>query len=301
MVLRKAVSFLIVFITSMAMTGCSVNGVLPNADSLVQRAIENDRDALPVPIVHEVYKYGRSTDVKVLSIYNTLGDICIKQSVDDQMHVIVNLVQTKALRDIDTKLDNLQIVPQTKNQILFFEPLAKDGTTNYWEWIEKNLNANGIKVDFEVQMPSRIQEVRLFDELGNISLNGVKARVYAQTDLGSITGQNIIPLDTAVLKVNSPFGGDDLGIDISFSSLEFANEISAGVSNYNMMLTVPPGIQFTHKMDYNMVVKYNKPMYSRFDYCRSRCLAKFHSIKQKQGETVIKTTAENKFKTVTID
>lgn len=307
MMLRKIAGIFLVAVTTVSMSGCSMNtnaaDSTESADSIgtiVQTAIENDKDVLATPIVHEVYSYEGLTDASVVSVYNTVGDISVTQSEDNQVRVVVSLIQTKTITDLDTKLYNLQIVPQNSNNVLFYEPLAKNGTTNYWEWIHGNSNANGIKIDFEIQIPTTVQEVRIFNEQGDINLNAVTARIYAQTDLGVITGQNITPLDTATFITNLPSRTGKTGIDISFSSFEYTNEITAGISLHDIVLTVPTGAQYTYETDSNMTTEYSEQMYSRFDYCREQCLEEFKPIQTRQGETVITTTEEEALNRVTM-
>lgn len=203
---------------------------------------------------------------------------------------------------MDTKLNNLQVKPQTKGDILFFEPLASNANTNYWDWIHTNKNANGIRVDFELQVPLSIQEVRIYNELGDITIDNITSRIYAQTDLGIIKGRNITPLDTAIFKVNLPSKNEKTGIDVSFANLEKANKIISGISLHNISINIPSGTQFTHEIDNNMKVEYDESMYERFKYCKDQCLEDFKLVQPRQGETVIITTAaEDMLKMVQIE
>jgi hypothetical protein len=95
-------------------------------------------------------------------------------------------------------------------------------------WITENLNANGIYIDFDIEVPSSIREIRVFNGTGNIDLRNISAKIYAQTDVGNITGKEIEPLDNAVFKDDVPFSDKLNGIDMDFSNIDRANSITAG-------------------------------------------------------------------------
>ncbi|MCD7946981.1 MAG: hypothetical protein LUG13_01615 [Oscillospiraceae bacterium] len=130
---NKITSLLLAAVFVIAMSGCNTTS---HIEGFVDAAIENDEDALASPVIHEVYNYEGPADAKVISVFNTVGNIAVTHAEDSQVHVLVNLVQTKAIRDLDIKLSSLRIEPQTTNDVLFYEPLAGDGKTNYWNWID---------------------------------------------------------------------------------------------------------------------------------------------------------------------
>lgn len=270
-------------------------------DRLVNWAITHDEANLSEPIVHKVYHWEGSTDAKVVSVYNGDGDISISESKDNKMNVTVNLIQTKSLKDIDKKKDNLKIVPQHKNGIFYLEPLAADGTTNYWKWIQEKCNANGIQVEFQIQIPKSIQEVRIYDDLGNVSLSGITARIYAQTDIGTITGQNVTPLDTATFKSNMTSSGDGTVIHVSYANLDQTNEIIGEVSMGNILFSLPKGAKYTQeKKDDFKGIEAEDGM-SQIDVIRKECLKDFPPIKGKQDGTLVVTGSKDSNSDITIN
>ncbi|APF27952.1 putative lipoprotein [Clostridium sporogenes] len=268
------------------------------------------KDTLEEPIIHSVYKCNEKTKADVLSIFNSTGDVKITKSDTDDLKVMVKLVQTKDIKDIDKKLNNLAIKPQIKNNVIFYEPLCANNTTrNYWEWIKTNLNANGIRVNFDVEIPTTIKEVRIYNDIGNIDLENITAKIYTQTDIGNVTGKNINPLDSAIFKVNIPstektgldvMNGSSIrktGIDVKFSNINNVNNIIAGVESGKINLKLPLNASYNHKQvkSEDVHIKYPFKMNSKnqFEYCKEQSLQKFKSISSKYSKTVITTGTNN--------
>lgn len=280
MLIKKLMSLLIVMITVMLfLSGCSMHVY---------------KDTLENPIIHNVYKYNDKTKADVLSIFNSDGDIKITKSDTDDLKVVVKLVQTKNLKDIDKKLNNLVIKPKIENGVIFYEPLcANDTTRNYWEWIKTNLNANGISINFDVELPSTIKEIRVYNDIGNIDLQNITTKIYTQTDVGNITGENLNPLDSAVFKANVP----STGIDVKFSSIDNVNNIIAGAELGKITLNLPSGASYTNEQvkPEDMHVKYPFKMNSKnqFEYCKEQSLQTFDPISSKHDKTLITTSTNN--------
>ncbi|MDF2503271.1 hypothetical protein [Clostridium sp.] len=285
MLIKKLMSLLLVATMVLLLAGCSKDAKIPTF-----------KDTLGTPIVHTVYNYNGQTKDNVLSIFNSVGDVKITRSDTNDLKVVVKLVQTKQIKDIDKKLANLVIKPRIQNGVIFYEPLnANDTTLNYWDWIKSNLNANGIQVNFDVQIPSTLKEIRIYNEVGNINLQNITAKIHAQTDVGSITGANLNPLDSAVFKANVPSNGKT-GLNIKFSSIDNVNDITAGVTSGNIILNLPSGANYSHKQveSESMPVKYLYDMYSKkqIEYCREQSFKTFTPINIKNGKTVITTSKE---------
>ncbi|HDK7155512.1 TPA: hypothetical protein PTV43_000623 [Clostridium botulinum] len=299
MLMKKLANLLLVGAVGILLGGCSTNGTLN--DSINGK----DKDTLETPIVHDVYNYNENPNGSVLSIFNSNGDVRITKSNTKELKVQVKLIQTKSIKDIDKKLNNLAIKPKFEKNIIFYEPLyANNKTRNYWEWVKSSSNANGIQINFDVQIPQTIKEVRIYSELGNIDLQNISAKIHAQTNIGTITGANINPLDSAVFKANIPSKGEK-ALDVALSSIDNVNSITAGVTSGNIILNLPSGSKYTYNQmnPKQMPVAYPYDMYSKeqFEYCRKHSLEIFKPIKIKQGKTVIKTvTSEESLRNISI-
>lgn len=101
-------------------------------------------------------------------------------------------------------------------------------------------------------------------ENNNVNLQNITAKIYSQTNVGNITGDNLDPLDSAVFKVNIPSSGDT-GLDVKFSSIDKANDITAGVMLGNIVLNLPPIANYSHKevQPEDIPLKYPYDMYSK--------------------------------------
>ncbi|APQ78532.1 hypothetical protein [Clostridium botulinum] len=299
MLMRKLVNLLLIGIIGMLLGACSTNRTLNDFKN------GKDKDTLQIPIVHDVYNYNGEPNADVLSIFNSNGDVRISKSETNDLKVKTKLVQTKSIKDIDKKLNNLAIKPKIEKGVIFYEPLyTNNKNQNYWEWIKSSLNANGIQVNFDVQIPQTIKEVRIYSELGNINLQNISAKIHAQTNIGTITSANINPLDSAVFKANIPSRGEN-ALDISLSSIDNVSSITAGVTSGNIVFNLPSGSEYIYnQMDpKQMPVTYPYDMYSKeqFEYCKEHSLEIFKPIEIKQGKTVIKTvTNEESFRKISI-
>ncbi|EPY2274176.1 hypothetical protein ACXAUS_003070 [Clostridium sporogenes] len=287
MLIRKLVSLLLIGTIGVLLGACSTNRTLNDFKN------GKDRDTLEAPIVHDVYNYKGKANVDVLSIFNSNGDVRISKSDNNDLKVKAKLVQTKSMKDIDKKLNNLVIKPKIEKDIIFYEPLyANNKTRNYWDWVKSSSNANGIQINFDVQIPNTIKEVRIYSELGNIDLQNISAKIHAQTNIGTITGANINPLDSAVFKVNIPSDGKN-ALDLALSSIDNVNSITAGITSGNISLNLPSDSNYSYNQmePEKMPVTYPYDMYSKeqFEYCKKHGLAIFKPIKIKQGKTDIKT------------
>lgn len=300
MLIRKLVSVLLIGTVGVLLGACSINGTLNNFKNRIYI------DTLETPIVHDVYNYKGKPNVEVLSIFNSIGDVRISKSNTNDLKVKIKMVQTKSIKDIDKKLKNLSIKPKITNDVVFYEPLYANNTTlNYWDWIKSSSNANGIQVNFDIQIPDTIKEVRIYSELGNIALQNISAKIYAQTNIGNIIGSNINPLDSAVFKVNIPSDGET-ALDLTLSSIDNVNSITAGMTSGNAVLNLPSGSRYSYKQikPEKIPVTYPYDMYSKeqFEYCRKHSLATFKPIKIKQGKTIINTvTVEESLRKILIE
>ncbi|PRR85724.1 hypothetical protein [Clostridium luticellarii] len=279
---RKLLIFDFCIATAILLSGCSTGKIHVISDTLKN------------PIIHNVYNTSKQPNVNVLSIFNSSGNVKITKSSSNELKVDVKLIQTKNLTDIDKKLKNLTVKPQIKNGILFYQPLyAKNNSENYWMWITENLNANGIYIDFDIEVPSSIREIRVFNGTGNIDLRNISAKIYAQTDVGNITGKEIEPLDNAVFKDDVPFSDKLNDIDMDFSNIDRANSITAGSNTGSVILKLPHSAEYTHNeiksSDMNLEYPYHSNSKQRFDYCIKQSLEPSKIISAKHNKTIITT------------
>lgn len=300
MLINKAKVFFLV-LTFLLLISCSNNKVIV-------------KDTLEEPIIHNVYNFNGKPEADVLSICNSLGDIKVTKSNTNDLKVVANLVQIKELKDIDKKLRNLLIKPKIENGVIFYEPLyAKNEQGSFWQWIYTSLNTNGISINFNIEIPSTIKELRVYNSLGNIDLENITAKIYAQTDMGHINGKNLTPLDNTIFKVNfatnvngtlddETFKVKDIfdntpGINIDFSNINNVSSITAGVKFGKILFNLPSNSKYVHQQvdlkDMNVGYPFSITSRERFRYCREQSLKPPTPITEKSNETVISTATIN--------
>ena len=298
MLINKVKVFFLV-LTFLLLISCSNNKVIV-------------KDTLEDPIIHNVYNFNGKPEADVLAVCNSLGDIKITKSNTNDLKVVANLVQTKELKDIDEKLSSLLIKPKIENGVIFYEPLyANDEQRNFWEWIYTSLNANGISINFNIEIPSTIKELRVYNSLGNIDLENITAKIYAQTDMGHINGKNLTPLDNTIFKVNfainkrlddTTFKVSDIfdntpGINVDFSNINNVSSITAGVKDGKILFNLPSNSKYVHQQadlkDISVEYPFSTDSKEYFKYCREQGLKPPTPITEKSNETVISTATIN--------
>lgn len=289
--LIKRIKIFCVIISLLLLTSCS------SSQTIV-------KDTLDEPIIHNVYNFNGKATTDVLSICNSIGNINIINSNADELKIVVNLVQTKEVKDIDKKLNNLLIKPQIKNGITLYEPLSKNNeNSNFWEWIYTDLNANGISINFDIEIPSTIKELRIYNSLGNINIQNISAKIYAQTNIGNINGKNLNPLDKATFKVNIPLN-ESSAINLDFSNINNANTIIAATELGKIDLNLPSNSIYTQKQKSlnDITVRYPFLTTSKkyFNYCRKESFLPITPIAKKGNKTIIKTATTNNSNNISI-
>lgn len=239
------------------------------------------------PIEYDIYHNTIQPQTEVLAIYNSLGNIRMTKTDNQEVSIKAVLKQIKELGDIEEKKEDLLIQPVEDNGVFLIEALSKRSGKGYWESLD---NYNGILVDYEIMVPEKIKEVRVYNEIGNISIENIKAQITAYTNIGEISGVGLVPLGVSSFFNNMQnewlFPEKRENINIGFASLEFANSINARAGMRDIVLKVPEGSIYRHlEGDFKIEEIENKE-------ARKLCLEKPTDIKKKDKETIINSSVE---------
>lgn len=240
------------------------------------------------PIEYDIYHNTIQPQTEVLAIYNSLGNIRMTKTDNQEVSIKAVLKQIKELGDIQEKKEDLLIQPVEDNGVFLIEALSKRSGKGYWESLD---NHNGILVDYEIMVPEKIKEVRIYNEIGNISIENIKAQITAYTDIGEISGVGLLPLGVSSFYNNMQdkwlFPEKRENINLSFASLEFANTINAGAGMRDIVLNVPEGSIYHHLEGNFKIIEdvENKQ-------ARKLCLEKPADIKKRDKETIINICIE---------
>lgn len=260
--------------------------ILEKSFNAMDWIMENDVDALKEYVTHSIYDDMIESDLKVVSVLNMYGDINIGKSSDDKIHINLSLIQTKEINDLDIKLENLMLEPQLSGDILFLEPTTKYGE-NYWDFIINDLNANGIMIEFNILVPSSVQEIRVFNDFGNVTINDIESKITTQVTAGSISGENLSLLDKSTFKIVSGMS-NNRAIDLSFDELKFASELVVSSVQGDIYLDLPNNIDYILEVDQEL----NSQILEKN---RDNCLAEFVLLDRQESNLTITTNLDSYF------
>ncbi|QQK07898.1 hypothetical protein [Miniphocaeibacter halophilus] len=247
----------------------------------IKTILDSDRDKLEKEVVHEIYNNSiLCENIEMLSVYNDIGNIIVKEIESNKINIKVNLIQDKRIKDLDYKLSSINIEPSINNNILFLEPLDANEGNNYWE--NKKNNANGIRIDYIIEIPQSIESVNLFTDIGNIDLKDINAKLSVFTSMGKIEGTKISPMDDSRFFTSSLLdGGEAINIDIK--SLDNANNIEIGSDIGEVYISIP-------KEEYIHTIKETDIDKANDDFVKNIKNNKLEYIKPKVDKTNLITT-----------
>ena len=120
----KNIGIILIAVVVLLTAGCDISISdklnLFQGKDITNVILANDKDLLQTPIIYEIYSYEAKNEAKILSVHNSVGDISLSSSDDNKLHVKVNLIQTKSIDDLSTKIDNLKVIPQYQDDVVFF-------------------------------------------------------------------------------------------------------------------------------------------------------------------------------------
>lgn len=159
-------------------------------------------------------------------------------------------------------------------------------------WVVTKEKYKDSMVNFDVEILTTIKKVWVYNGIGNIDLQDITAKIYTETDIGNITGENLNPLDSGTFKVNKP-STEKEGLDVKFSNVNNVNDIITGVESGNIILNLPLDASYTHEQvkfqDINIQYHFKMNSKKQFEYCEEQSLQMFKPISSKHGKTSIKT------------
>ncbi len=186
--------------------------------------------------VHSLPTYTEPVSADTLSILNSIGTINITPSMDENLSVDCQIIyKGPDVDDFKSKTKNVTLTPYVENNIIFLEALVN--TTNYWRWLDINIDDDRLEIVYDIKIPSYIENIRIINEIGKINIEGTTTSLDLQQTTGIINCSNIsimdfsdVFLDTGMLtfscdnflKVDNISNFVDTG-SIKFSSNNLSN------------------------------------------------------------------------------
>ncbi|MDE7478389.1 MAG: hypothetical protein K2M91_10640, partial [Lachnospiraceae bacterium] len=163
-------------------------------------------------------------EITELVIVGGCSDYHVIRSEDENLRINAEIVVWKGEEEIrKQKLDMLNIIVKypKKGCIMLDESIKGDEEKCYYSYLNENQMNGETKIHYDIQIPSSIQLVKLYTNIGNINAQDICAKFDFRTLLGNIDCQNIIPIENCIFAEKYGY------VNIEFNSLEKAGTIVA--------------------------------------------------------------------------
>lgn len=183
--------------------------------------------------------YSKSVSADTLSILNGAGTINIIPNDTDELLVeCLVAYDGKSDADFKAKTKAITLTPHIENGIVYLEVMA-EGELNYWEWLEKNIDVDHIKVNYNIKLPSNITNVRAVNAVGELYVKDLSTSLTLETYVGNIECNNLRILKHSNIYVSTG------NITFLASSISEASTIFNGVEVGNITCELPQNAKYT--------------------------------------------------------
>lgn len=188
----------------------------------------------------EILNYTEKSEVSSIAILNGAGKIRVTESSSDNVEVVCNVEYSGTSKtDFEKKIKTLVLTPQTINDTLYFEAVADmENRTNYWEWLDHNINTDYVKINYEIKVPKYIGCIRIMNVVGDTNVNDIACELYLRTYVGNIKCSAVSPVITSNIAISTG------NIDFSAADISKAQTIMNGVGVGNIVCALPKDVAY---------------------------------------------------------
>ncbi len=152
-----------------------------------------------------------------LVITNGVGNINIVKSDVDDIKVTAHLLYKDDIKDIESieqiKMNVSESSTDGEYKTVILSPIA-DNEQNYFSFMDEKGLIGGLKINYEIRVPKYLEEVYVYNPVGDFSAYNIDASLNIESVVGNIFLSDIDPKNFIVARTNR----GDININLSEKS-----------------------------------------------------------------------------------
>lgn len=166
-----------------------------------------------------------------LIVLNGVGEVNIVQTDTDKVEVKSYIlynddvkVEKLKVNEVDFEIENATLEGEEELETYILSSKLTDDS-NYFTYLENEDYLNDVKINYEIEVPSSLKEIYVYNPLGDVKIYNADASVKVITYKGNVFVKSITPDDFVSVQ---NYEGD---IDITLENVSTTTYI--GASSYN--------------------------------------------------------------------
>ncbi|OON93540.1 MAG: hypothetical protein ATN31_05845 [Candidatus Epulonipiscioides saccharophilum] len=144
--------------------------------------------------IHSLPTYTEPVSADTLSIFNSIGTINITPSTDENLSIDCQIIYNGPnTDDFKAKTKDVILTPYVENDVILLEALVNN--TNYWRWLDINIDDDRLEMVYDIKIPSYIENLRIINEIGKINIENTTTSLDLQQITGIINCSNVSIMD----------------------------------------------------------------------------------------------------------
>ncbi len=152
-----------------------------------------------------------------LILLNGVGEVNIVQSDTDNVEVKSYILYNDDIKEeklkvneVDFKLENVTVEGEDELETYIISSKLSDDS-NYFSYLDKEDYLSDVKINYEIEVPSTLKEIYVYNPIGDVKINGADASVKVISYKGNVFAKNITPED--FISVQNYEGDIDITLD----------------------------------------------------------------------------------------
>lgn len=163
-----------------------------------------------------------------LNLDHAVGDIEICPAEDSTLRVKAVIITHNPLSSehIAELLNHAEVTIKSSGDKLNISTHAKDSPKkNLWSWAQKKYGYSDFSINYVIQLPSRVENIKIHNDVGAIKLRDLQGSFDIGSDVGAISLLNVEIKDKSTVKTNTGSIALDIREMDSGSSLKAKSDV----------------------------------------------------------------------------
>lgn len=232
--MKKIFAALFSIMLMIAFSACTVDWGKGKVSFDPDLTIETGEGAVVVGGVRET-SYD-ANGIKKLIIESTAGNIKISKGDTNRVEVKTEIkIKSSDKEAREAIAENIAVTEDRDASKITLKPKTKDKGEDPWKWARSEYGVLNLSINFEIQVPSSVEGFAVYENAGDVILEGVDGYADIKLNAGKISLNDVSLKGKNILKFNAGNVNFDGEIDEKASL-----EISGNAGNVKMKL---PGDQ----------------------------------------------------------